>query len=193
MLNKDQIKNILKVGFTLCAITAVSALILACVNSVTAPVIAKNTAEKQSQAMQKVLPAASEFSEDNLVNENIDKIVTEIYEGKDENGEVCGYAVMVSPNGYGGAISMTVGVDADLTVTGVDIISQSETPSLGAKCIEDDFKDQYIGKTQGVTVTKNGAKDNEVDAISSATITSNAVTLGVNTAIDAVSLIKEGK
>ena len=142
MLNKDQIKNIFKVGFTLCAITAVSALILAFVNSLTAPVIAKNTAEKQQQAMLEVLPSASGFSDENLINDSVDKIVTAVYEGNDENKNVCGYAVMVSPNGYGGAISMTVGVDLELKVTGVDIISQSETPGLGAKCVEDDFKNQ---------------------------------------------------
>ncbi len=193
MLNKDQIKNIFKVGFTLCAITAVSALILAFVNSLTAPVIAKNTAEKQQQAMLEVLPSASGFSDENLINDSVDKIVTAVYEGNDENKNVCGYAVMVSPNGYGGAISMTVGVDLELKVTGVDIISQSETPGLGAKCVEDDFKNQYIGKSKGITVSKSGAKDNEIDAISSATITSNAVTLGVNTAIDAVILIKGDK
>ncbi|MDY3929619.1 MAG: RnfABCDGE type electron transport complex subunit G [Clostridia bacterium] len=193
MLNKEQIKGIFKVGFTLCAITAAAALVLAFVNSMTAPVIAKNTAEKQAISMQKVLPEAKEFSDENLINDNMDKMVTAVYEGKDESGNNCGYAVMVSPKGYGGDVSMAVGVDADLKVSGLDIVSQSETAGLGAKCVNEDFRNQFIGKSSGITVSKSGAKDNEIDAITSATITSKAVTLGVNTALEAVAQIEEDK
>ena len=88
---------------------------------------------------------------------------------------------------------MIVGVDNDLKVTGVEIISQSETAGLGAKCTEDGFKAQFVGKTENIAVTKNGAKDNEIDAITSATITSKAVTKGVNDAISVVKEAKEGK
>lgn len=190
-MKKNDILSVIKVGITLCLITAISALILAVVNSYTAPVIAENTLKKQEKAMIKVVPLANNFSE--IEFKSKEKIVKDIYEGTNETGEVTGYAVMVSPNGYGGEISMAVGVDNELKVTGVDIISQSETAGLGAKCTKKEFKDQFIGKTENIEVSKKGAKDNEIDAISSATITSQAVTTGVNSAINSVKEIKEGK
>lgn len=190
-MKKDDILSVIKVGITLCLITAVSALILAVVNSYTAPVIAENTLKKQELAMKKVVPMAKTFSEIEFSVK--EKTVKSIYEGKTEAGEIVGYAIMVSSYGYGGEISMAVGVDNDLKVTGVDIITQSETAGLGAKCTKKEFKDQFIGKTENIKVSKNGAKDNEIDAISSATITSQAVTSGVNSAINSVKEIKEDK
>ena len=189
MLKKEDIKMIIKVGFTLFAITAVAALVLGFVNGLTEPVIEANTAKKQEIAMQKVLPDATAFSPISYTGE----LVSEISEGKNTADETVGYAVMVEPVGYGGEISMAVGVDTDGVVTGVDIISQSETAGLGANCTKEDFKNQFIGKEYEITVTKNGAQGNSIDAISSATITSKAVTLGVNTAIKAVNELKEGK
>ncbi len=191
MLKKEDILNIAKTGLTLFAITAISALILAVVNSMTEPVIAENTAKKQAEAMMIVLPEAKEFSEENLMaapNEN----ALEVYEGRDEAQNSVGYAVMAQSNGYGGIISIAVGVDNDLKVTGIDIISQSETPGLGAKCSTDEFKSQFVGKTSEILVSKNATAENEIDAISSATITSKAVTKAINAAIEAVSEIKEG-
>ena len=123
-MKKEDILNIVKVGVTLCLITAISAFILAVVNSYTAPVIARNTERKQEVAMQKVVPLAKGFK--NLEIDIKEKTVKSVYEAKNTFGETVGYAVMVSPNGYGGEISMVVGVDSDLKVTGVDIISHSE-------------------------------------------------------------------
>ena len=68
----------------------------------------------------------------------------------------------------------------------IDITGQSETPGLGANCVREDFKAQFAGKKLGISVVKRNAKDNEIDAISSATITSKAVTKGVNDALEAV-------
>ena len=171
-------------------------MILAVVNNVTAPVIAANNAKKQAEAMQKVIPGAAGFLDENLAmkfllssGDAADKVsnISQIFEAKDSNGNTAGYAVMVNPNGYGGIISMVVGVSEDGTVTGVDIISQSETAGLGARCTEDGFKAQFAGKKANITVAKGGNGDeNSIDAISSATITSKAVTSGVNAAIDAV-------
>ena len=184
MVKKTDLKEIIKIGAILFAITAAAALVLALMNSVTAPVIAKNQAEKQQKAMQVVLPEAMGFSDENLKTDEMPEIVSAVYESTNNKG----YAVMVSPNGYGGAISMAVGVSPKGEVTGIDIISQSETAGLGAKCTEAEFKDQFIGKAAGVTVTKSGANENQVDAISSATITSKAVTAGVNAAIEAAQI-----
>lgn len=179
MLKSNDIREILKIGVILFLITAISAGVLAAVNSLTAPVIKANAEKKQNEAMAKVLPEAQSFELIEL--ENLTGSATAVYSAKD-----AGYVVLCEPNGYGGAISMAVGVKKDGTVSGIDIISQSETAGLGANCTKDEFKAQFAGKTSGITVSKNGAKDNQIDAISSATITSKAVTKGVNDALDAV-------
>jgi len=188
MLKREDLKEILRVGIILFLITALSALVLATVNSVTAPVIAQNNEKKQAAAMQIVMSDAKEFEQ--IKNEPFDdKYFENVYKAKDESGEVIGYVALVSPNGYGGEISLVVGVNVDLTVSGIDVISHSETAGLGAKCDTDEFKSQFAGKTEGIEVVKNGGPENSIDAISSATITSKAVTQGVNFALETVKLI----
>lgn len=183
MENKKTVTEIFKVALILFAITAIAAAILAGVNNITAPVIAENDRKAQNAAMQEVLPDATEFTSIEFEKSEA-STVSEIYKSN------AGYAVKAAPYGYGGAISMIVGVDNDLKVTGIKIISQSETAGLGAKCTASSFQEQYKGKTENIVVSKNGAKGNEIDAISSATVTSKAVTKGVNEAIDAVKNIK---
>jgi len=179
--------EILKVGFILFAITAISALVLAVVNNFTAPVISENNRLAQDAAMRLVLQDAPGFVAVEYTPD-AGSCVTEVF---DANG--IGTVVKVSPAGYGGKIDMVVGVDNNLKVTGVEIISQSETAGLGSNCTNDSFKAQFIGKTENISVVKNGAKENEIDAISSATVTSKAVTKGVNDALAAVKSMKGGK
>lgn len=186
-INKKEGFEILRVGLILFAITAVSAFLLAFVNSVTAPIIAQNNKIAQEEAMKKVLPEAQSFEKVEFVPEE-NSIVTEIYSAGD-----AGVAVMVTPRGYGGGISMAVGINSDYTVTGLEIISQSETAGLGANCTNESFLAQFIGKTSEIKVVKNGAGENEIDAISSATITSKAVTRGVNRAVETVKAMRGGE
>lgn len=196
MLKKKDITNIFSVGLKLFLITAISAMILAFTNSITEPIIIKNAEKKQVEAMKKVLSEAVSFEKADmsaLALVELQCAVTDIYKGINEDGLDEGYAVMVSSGGYGGEISLAVGIDSELKVTGLDVISHSETPGLGAKCVSDAFKNQFINKSVGIEAVKNGAKDNQIDAITSATITSKAVTNGVNTAITAVNLIKEAE
>ena len=189
MLKKSDIPNIIKTAVILFLITGIAALILAVVNNFTAPIIAENSAKKQAAAMQNVLKDA-EFSEENLAENVDDPDISEIYKAQ-KDGSAAGYVVMVNPNGYNGAISMVVGIDAEGKVSGIDIISQSETAGLGANCVKDEFKDQFVGKSGEISVVKNDQKDNEIDAITSATITSKAVTSGVNKALAAAEKLEE--
>lgn len=178
--------EIVKVGVILFVITAVAALILAVVNNFTAPVITENKKRAQEFAMKQVLPDALSFEVLSFEAEE-GSTVKEIYEA----GQV-GTVVKVSPSGYGGNIEMVVGIDNDLKVTGIEIVSQTETAGLGTNCTNDSFKSQFIGKTENIKVVKNGANGNEIDAISSATITSSAVVKGVNDALSIVKSIKGG-
>lgn len=196
MLKKKDITDIFSVGLKLFLITAISAMTLAFTNSITEPIIIKNAEKKQVESMKKVLSEAVSFEKADisaLALVELQCAVTDIYKGINEDGKEEGYAVMISSGGYGGEISLAVGIDNELKITGVDVISHSETPGLGAKCVSDAFKNQFVNKGIGVEAVKNGAKDNQIDAITSATITSKAVTNGVNTAITAVNLIKEAE
>lgn len=124
-------------------------------------------------------------------NATIDEAVL----AKDKSGNDLGYIITVTDNeAYGGSLTMTVGIKTDGTVNGISFLTLSETPGLGMKAGDDSFKNQYNNKkVDYFTYTKNGASaDNEVNAISSATITSNAVTHGVNAAICCVKYITGG-
>ena len=182
MAEKKEGFEIIKVGIILFAITAVAALILAKVNDVTKPIIEEQEIEKMQAAMAEVLPEADVFEEVPLELSE-ESTLTKIYKTD------AGYVVFAAPKGYGGEITMAIGIDAEFKVAGLSIISQSETAGLGAKCTEKAWQNQFIGKTEDIQVVKNGAKDNQIDAISSATITSKAVTKAVNEALKAAKIL----
>ena len=166
----------LKMIVTLLVICVLIAGGMSVVNGITAPIIAQNDVEKLNSSLALVLDADT-FTETDA-EENV-----QVYLAK-KGGEQVGVCVVCTETGYGGDVKVLVGVKADSTVTGVQILSHSETAGLGANAEKESFRTQYIGKTSGVSVVKNSPKDNEIQAISGATITSNAVTRAVNRAIE---------
>ena len=175
-------KDILKLGVTLFAICAVAALVLGVTNNITAPVIEERNIQASNEARKIVLSEADEFKELDGMNSDI---VLEVYEGI-KDGQVIGYTIKTSSKGYGGAIELMVGISKDGKITGVEIGNHSETPGLGSKATEPMFKNQYVDKdvSNSLLVVKGSANnDNEISAISGATITSNGVTNGVNAAM----------
>ncbi|MBQ5660647.1 MAG: RnfABCDGE type electron transport complex subunit G [Lachnospiraceae bacterium] len=188
----------MKDALVLFAITLVSGLCLGFVYDITKGPIEQATIDKNNRTYQEVLSAASSFTE---VEGSVEKIaelaasgelagfggvaIESVLEGTDASGAAVGYVInSLSNDSYGGAVKISVGFDADGTITGVGIREINDTPGLGLKAKEPKFKDQYIGKNvDTLAVTKTGASaDNEIDAISGATVTSNAVTNAVNTA-----------
>ena len=112
--------------------------------------------------------------------------ITEVAEAKDASGEVMGYVITVtSHEGYGGDIRLSVGILSDGTVKGIEMLDISETAGLGMKAIEDDFKNQFKDKqVEKFSYTKSGEDgDDKIDALSGATITTNAVTNAVDSAL----------
>ena len=175
-------KDILKLGITLFAICAVAALVLGVTNNITAPVIEERNIQASNEARKIVLSEADEFKELDGMNSDI---VLEVYEGI-KDGQVIGYTIKTSSKGYGGAIELMVGISKDGKITGVEIGNHSETPGLGSKATEPMFKNQYVDKDvlNSLLVVKGSTNnDNEISAISGATITSNGVTSGVNAAM----------
>lgn len=171
-------KYVARLALTLLLITAVVAVVLAGVNTITAPRIAAINEQKTQAAIEAVLPgggAEIPFTDDS-------GLVVTVYQGDN------GYAVEVAPAGFGGAIDMMVGVDPEGNVLGISIISQTETAGLGAVAAAstsagEAFRDQFVGMNGTIAVAKDGGT---VDAITGATITSRCVCNGVNAALACV-------
>lgn len=156
-------------------ICAVCSLLLGLVNMITAGPIAAGTKAKTDAAMQAVLLSDSY---DELSYTGGDALVSAVYKAGD-----AGWVVLVAPSGFGGAINMVVGVNADGSVSGVSIIKMAETSGLGANASKESFREQFVGQSGTLSVTKDGGS---IDALTGATITSRAVTNGVNAALEAV-------
>lgn len=172
----------------LLVISVVVALLLSFTNLITEEKIAQNNQDEQNRAKQEVL-SAYKFVDLSYT----DGIVKGVFEGKDGSGNTLGWCVNVTPNGYGGQIDLMVGIDKDKTLLGIKVVSNSETAGLGAKCTNDDFAGQFHGKEMPISVIKSGTpKDNEIVAITGATITSRAVVQGVNKAYEVVDSIGGG-
>ena len=171
-------KQRLKQGLILLLIIVVAALLLAWVYSLTANTIALHTEQQRQATMESVMPGANVFSEMYCEDPTIDRI-----SGAYDGTVFLGYCVEVTPHGFGGDIHLMVGVNANGSVTGVSILDHRETTRLGANADAPAFLNQYIGKSGSITVNKG---TNSVQAVTGATITSKAVTQGVNTALTAV-------
>ncbi|MBE7035173.1 MAG: RnfABCDGE type electron transport complex subunit G [Ruminococcaceae bacterium] len=182
-------ENIFILSGVLFVIAAVVALLLASVNMLTKDTILQNTEREKLQARQMVLSQAESFHE---LTEVYPAGITSVYAGEKDNKTV-GYCVQVSQNGFGGLIDMMVGVLPNGEIAGVTIVSMSETPGLGAKTQEESFLGQFIGQSGGASlnlVKGSKASDEEIVAVSGATISSAAVRDGVYAARETVQLIK---
>lgn len=188
--------DIVKNTIILTLITLISGLLLGTVYQVTKDPIAKQQEETKKAAYVAVLSEASSFEDagfDLSLEKTIlesaglkDEDVTEVVKASDSSGEIIGYVIGVTTHeGYGGDIDISVGIKVDGTVSGVEILSISETAGLGMRANTPEFKAQFAGKcVEKFAYSKNGAAaDNEIDALSGATITSNAMTNGVNAAL----------
>ena len=177
MKTQSNVAYILRLALTLLVITAVVAVALAGVNSITAPKIEQLNAEKTQQAIETVLPDGFDTQITDYTDDT--GLVTNVYSGAN------GYAFEVTPAGFDNTITMMVGVDHDGKVLGISIVSHTETSGLGAVAAAstsagESFRGQFVGMSGSVSVTKDGG---EVDALTGATITSRAVCTGVNAAL----------
>ncbi|MCI8837069.1 MAG: RnfABCDGE type electron transport complex subunit G [Hungatella sp.] len=185
----------MKDALILFAITLVAGACLGGAYEITkGPIEAAELAAKE-EAFRTVLADADSFKLDDysaaLDKANADAAglgfgnvqVDECATGTDASGSAMGYVVTAtSGDGYGGNITVSVGVTADGEVKGIEFLTLAETAGLGMNADTPEWKGQFAGKTvESFSVTKSGASaDNEIDAISGATITSNAVTGAVN-------------
>ncbi len=187
-------KETLKLGGILLLITGVCAGLLGLVNSVTKPLIDQVKIEKTNNAIKALIPDATQVI--TLEGDEAAGVLA-LYTTK-KGDAYAGTVAKVAPNGYGGAIELMVGIDASSQITGIQILTHAETPGLGANAQTPGFSEQYKNKGAGLVVSKTSTGSaNEIVAITGATITSQAVTDGVNLAVDYVvaneATLKEAK
>lgn len=190
--------SIIKNTAVLVAVTFIAVALLAIVNQITAEPIERAEVNLKAEAYKVVYQDANEFAEIDGIQKMIDDspklledngfagcTVTDVLAVHGNDGKTEGYIIVsTSPNGYGGEIQVAFGIKDD-KLTGFTVIKNNETAGLGSKCTEPEFTGQFAGKSASVlTYTKSGASsDTEIDAISGATITTNAVTEAVNAGI----------
>ena len=203
-MSKEKKSSLIKDAVILFAITLIAALALGMVYEITKDPIEEAHAKAKTEAAKAVYPDMSSTQDadasvlddaNNLILNDtaIDSVsIDEILYALDENGKKIGEILTVtSKKGYGGAITMMMGVADDGTLKGIEFLSISETPGLGMKAKDAAFKDQFKGaNTDSYSLSKRNIKGStEIDAISSATITTTAVTNMLNAGLKAASSI----
>lgn len=174
MAAESTLKNMV---LCLTAVCLVCSALLAFAYAVTLDPIVQAQTAKTNASIARVLPEFQGNPEQKYVM--MDGTQYQYYEV-----EGTGCAIMVSTAGFGGPLNLMVGVREDGTIHNTVVLSQSETPGLGAKCQSDEkFISQFRGwdpQSKKLSVKKDGG---DVDAITASTITSRAYSLAVETAV----------
>lgn len=195
----------IKDALILAAIILIAGMVPAGVHELTKELIAQQQIEKNDESYKALFPEAASFKREDDLTERVahaeellhssslelgNVSVEEALYACDASGAVCGLIVKtVSKDGYGGDIRLVTGLkkgDSDaVTVTGIDFLEIHETAGLGMKATEPSFKEQFQNKmVESFELVKGGAaKENQIDALSGATYTSEAVTNAVNAAV----------
>ena len=169
-MKKGNAGYILRLTAILLAITAITAALLGLVNQITCDKIAAITKAKTDAAMAAVLDAETYTEVTDF--EDASGMVDSMYQADDK-----GYVLQVTCSGSQGSITMMVGVDMNAAVTGISIVSHSETPGLGDVYAKDSakgvaFRDSFVGQSGELTTA-------DIDFMSGATVTANGVCTGV--------------
>lgn len=197
----DGKKGIPKSALILCAITLIAGAALSGVYEMTKARIAEQELAAKAASYREVCPGAVDFARDDALNEAVESLggesygtdfgkayINEVIVGTDAGGQTAGYVISVtSADGFAGNITLSVGLSADGTVTGISFTELNETAGLGMLCGEDAFKSQFAGvRTERFRLNKAGGStaDDEIDSISGASISSGAVVNAVNAALD---------
>lgn len=193
---KINFREIVKLGLILFAICFIAAAMLAMVKDVTDPLIFTQREAASEASRKEVFPDADAFEA--ISGEELAKLqgengtINEVYLAL-KGSDTVGYVVKASPKGFGGPVAVITGISADNAITGVRVGDNQETPGLGTLAQDEKFYGQYSGMNASgnIGVNKVQANDTEIQAITGATITSRAVTDGVNAAIGAIAALTQ--
>ena len=172
-------------------IAAIAGVALSGVFSMTRDTIEKQELAKETEAYKAVCPDAASFEEAEAAADALKEMegatprVNKAYIAKGADGSTVGYALNVTGKGFGGDVTLALGLDADGAITGLSFTELSETAGLGMRADEPAFKDQFIGKNGKLNLVKGDAgSDQEISAITGASVTSGAVISAVNAGLD---------
>ncbi len=161
-------KDIIRPTLVLLIICVIASVILAIIYKQTAPLIAENKLLAEEQARKTVLPDAATFQP------VLDGEEVLYYKGFNADSALVGYVFSCFQYGYSSDVKTMVGLTTDLKINAITVVSQMETPGLGANCTKTSFLDQFSGKNPAdIYVNKDGG---DIQALTGATITSRAVT-----------------
>lgn len=172
-------KNVLVPALILTAICIVISGLLGLTNHITSEKIAQQAREEQILAMSQIFgDEGTEFADKTAKDKNGNEFN---YAVATISGKPIGYVFTTSNNGYGGEVQVMTGINVDGTVKSIQILSVAdETPGLGQNAKSPDFLEQFKGKSGEISTQKN----KDVDALTGATITTNAVIGDVNRAFE---------
>lgn len=179
-MTKKDVLSIVKTSAILLLICIVITALLAVTNKYTKKPIAQKAQKTEQETMQKIVPAKT-YEPKTVEYKNKSYTVNIAKDGS----EIKGYVFSLKSKGYGGDISVMTGIGTDGNVIAVSIVDASnETPGLGQNVTKDSFYSQYRGKSGNIEVVKSNATDDQITAVTGATISSKAVTKAVNTALE---------
>lgn len=177
--------NVAKMFLNLVIIGGLSGAVLAAVFQVADPMIQANKAEELRQAIFVVLPEAKDYK---AIEKQLGEAKFTVYEGLDAEGKPVGVAFKADGGGFQGNIGVMVGLDGGYAkIKAIEILDQAETPGLGDRIREPEFKDQFKGVDVSPKVEyikyRKPEKPNQIQAITGATISSDAVVKNINNAV----------
>lgn len=175
-------RDMIKPSASLFIICLVMTFCLAFVNAITKDTIKERSLKDAEEQRKLVLSEADSFKKlEDAAEKDESGLIKEVYAAFNGN-ELVGYVFGAAPKGFGGEIAVTVGVSSEKKVSGVSVGDNSETPGLGSKTANKGFTGQFGGKDISddiVVVKKPVSNDNEIQAISGATVSTNAVARAV--------------
>jgi RnfABCDGE-type electron transport complex G subunit len=181
-------------------IAALAGVALSGVYSMTKDTIEEQKLLAEAASYKEVCPEAESFEISENAKAKLDELaggnwgsdfgatrINEAFVGKDASGNIAGYALSVSSKGFGGDVTMALGLTAEGAVNRISFTELNETAGLGMRADEDSFKDQFAGKSGSVNYGEDG-----VEAMSGATVTSTAVRNAVNAGLDFYETVLKG-
>lgn len=175
-------REYLKLGMVLAIITSIAGVLLGVANDVTKDAIAENS-KLNKEDLAIIMPQATSVEE---LDKELQGNILEVFEGKNGSDGV-GYLFKVTTKGFHGPVDMMIAISNDSKLTGIKILSHSETPGLGAKITEEKFTSRFsdVSIENGISIVKNSpSKDNEIEGVTGASISSKAVGTAVNEVVN---------
>ena len=181
---EEKVKESIKITSVLTFVCVICAFLLAYISGVASKKIEENAEKKIQDSIHTLAPLTQAIKEIETKDTGI------IYKLFDKQDKLIGYAFIAQGQGYQGTIKMLTVINPGLTLLeGIEVVESVETPGLGAKIQNDFFRKQFknLNVTQDIECVKEApTKDNQIEAITGATVSSRAVVSILNKRIEAI-------